>query len=179
MQLTSSVARILLVSICMLQIQCTAKVDKLLVWSLNQFEQHAKTKVDVVVLLYPTAPLRRTSSITETIEQVTVHDFDSALSLVEDTSYLWEVRQDGTAVPSNYDPANRAPRQLERWNQWRENKAIYAMKRDLLVESGCRLGGRIGYCEMSALHSLDIDIADDLALAESILKSGRVSKPST
>lgn len=29
MQLTSSVARILLVSICLLQIQCTAKVDKL------------------------------------------------------------------------------------------------------------------------------------------------------
>ena len=28
MQITSSVARILLVSICLLQIQCTAKVDK-------------------------------------------------------------------------------------------------------------------------------------------------------
>ena len=58
---------------------------------------------------------------------------------------------------------------MEKWNQWVENKAVYAMKRDLLLESGCRLGGKIGFVRMNKLESIDIDTIEDFILAERIL----------
>ena len=147
-----------------------AKVDELLVWSVKRFEEEQQCEVDIVVLLYPTAPLRPSSAITGTIEQVTLHGFDSALTLVEDTSYLWIVNESNAASPTNYDPRNRAPRQTETWNQWRENKAVYAVTREVLISSGCRLGSNVGYFPMTTLESIDIDSRDDMQLAEAILE---------
>jgi len=149
----------------------SAQVDPLLIWTVNQWEaEHGR--VEVVVLLYPTAPLRPVSAINTAVSRILDEGFDSALSLVEDHSYLWKV--DGaTAQPTNYDPANRKPRQLEAWNQWIENKAVYAMRRDLLMDTGCRLGGRIGFVPMTARESVDIDDLTDFEAAEMLAaKSG-------
>ena len=145
------------------------EVDRLLQWAVTDFESR-EGRVDIVVLLYPTAPLRPTQAITDCIDLVLNQGYDSALTLREDRSYIWQ-RTDNSATvePVNYDPKKRGPNQLEGWNQWVENKAVYAMKRDLLMETGCRLGGRIGCVEMSRLESIDIDTSDDFALAEQLL----------
>lgn len=144
------------------------EVDRLLVWGVQDFEvRHGR--VEVVVLLYPTAPLRRTEAITACIDLVLNQGYDSAITLREDRSYIWKrLDQGATVEPVNYNPKNRGPNQLEGWNQWVENKAVYAMRRDLLMETGCRLGGRIGFVEMSKLDSIDIDSPDDFALAEQL-----------
>ena len=147
----------------------TSEVDPLLMWTVNKIEEIDSARVDIIVLLYPTAPLRRVSAIDEAINMVVSEGFDSVLSLYRDETYLWRVN-DGVVEPTNYIPAERAPRQLEGWNQWAENKALYVMKRDLLMESGCRLGGRIGYVEMSKGESIDIDEPDDLDLCRQIMK---------
>jgi len=145
------------------------EVDRLLQWAVADFESR-EGRVDVVVLLYPTAPLRPTQAITDCIDLVLNKGYDSALTLREDRSYLWErVDDDSTVVPVNYDPKKRGPNQLEGWNQWIENKAVYAMRRDLLMETGCRLGGRMGYVEMGRLESIDIDTQSDFLLAEQLL----------
>jgi N-acylneuraminate cytidylyltransferase len=147
------------------------EVDRLLMWCVSDLERRGEP-VDVVVLLYPTAPLRTVEHITQTVERVTRDGFDSALTLYEDTTYLWSV-DDGTATPTNYDPKLRGPRQKESWNQWAENKAVYAVRRDLLMETGCRIGGRVGYVEMSKRDSIDIDRPEDFELAEAVLASRR------
>jgi N-acylneuraminate cytidylyltransferase len=139
------------------------EVDRLLQWCVEQLEDEGR-HVDVVVLLYPTAPLRTVESIDEAVAKVADGEFDSVLSLYEDDSYHWE-RDGKTVTPSNYDPAKRGPRQKEDWNQWVENKAIYVMDRDLLMETGCRLGGTIGYVEMPEWRSVDVDTTSDLTLA--------------
>ena len=145
------------------------EVDRLLQWAVADFESR-EGRVDIVVLLYPTAPLRPTQAITDCIDLVLNRGYDSALSLREDRSYIWQrLDKDATVEPVNYDPKKRGPNQLEGWNQWVENKAVYAMKRDLLMETGCRLVGRVGFVEMSKLESIDIDTPDDFALAEQIL----------
>jgi len=144
------------------------EVDRLLVWCVEDLERQG-IKVDVVVLIYPTAPLRRTEHITQTVDLVVNKGFDSALTLREDRSYLWRLEKDGTTQPTNYDPKNRGPNQLEGWNQWIENKAVYAMTRDLLIDTGCRLGGKTGYIKMSRLESIDIDTPEDLKLAELLM----------
>jgi N-acylneuraminate cytidylyltransferase len=143
-------------------------VDRYLKWQVEQLEQQGQN-VDVVVLLYPTGPLRSVETIDETIRRVTEEECDSSLTLYEDDRYLWETEAN-TAKPTNYDPKKRGPRQLEEWNQWAENKAVYVMDRDLLVETGCRLGGEIGYVEMSELRSVDVDTPSDLELARQIAK---------
>ena len=145
------------------------EVDRLLQWAVADFESR-EGRVDIVVLLYPTAPLRPTQAITDCIDLVLNKGYDSALTLREDRSYIWHRLDKGASVGAvNYDPKKRGPNQLEGWNQWVENKAVYAMKRDLLMDTGCRLGGRVGFVEMSKLESIDIDTPDDFALAEQIL----------
>ena len=144
------------------------EVDRLLTWSVRELERDS-AKIDVVILVYPTAPLRRSEHVTSTVDLVVNRGFDSALTLVRDHSYLWQVHSDGIAKPSNYEPANRAPHQKERWNQWIENKAVYAVRRDLLMETGCRLGGRIGYVVMSKCDSIDIDDPEDLEIASALI----------
>lgn len=146
------------------------EVDRLLQWCVDDLENKGE-KVDIVVLLYATAPLRPTNAITECIDLVLNQGYDSALTLVESRSYIWEKTNNFSDVsPVNYDPKKRGPNQIEGWNQWIENKAVYVMKRDLLMETGCRLGGKIGYVEMSKYESIDIDTVDDFMLAETIMK---------
>ncbi len=142
------------------------EVDLLLVWTVREFEKKFKP-VDIVVLLYPTSPLRAPKTIDEAILKITRDGYDSVLSLYYDDRYLWQ--QEGErVVPTNYDPTQRMPRQKEAWNQWAENKAVYAVKRDLLIESGCRLGGKIGFVEMEAWRSTDVDTPDDLSLVRTL-----------
>jgi CMP-N,N'-diacetyllegionaminic acid synthase len=146
------------------------EVDRLLQWAVRDLEARGAA-IDVVVLLYPTAPLRRTAHITQCIDLVLNQGFDSALTLREDRSYTWKRTDPHYGVePVNYDPKKRGPNQLEGWNQWVENKAVYAVRRDLLMETGCRLGGKIGFVEMSKLESIDIDRPEDFQLAELIMR---------
>lgn len=142
------------------------EVDRLLEWQVEQLENDG-ADIETVVLLYPTCPLRTISAIDETVGKVTDEDYDSALTLYEDARYLW--KKDGDQVtPINYDPQKRAPQQLEDWNQWVENKAVYAVTRDILLKRGCRLGGDIGYVEMPIHRSISIDTDVDFELAQFI-----------
>ena len=145
------------------------EVDRLLMWCVEELEKTGP-KIDVVVLLYATSPLRRTKHIDEAVSLITNEGYDSSLTLVEDAKYLWEVGKDGIAKPTNYDPKTRGPRQKEAWNQWIENKAVYAMKRDLLMDTGCRLGGKIGYVEMDAEDTVDVDNPNDLEFVRYVME---------
>lgn len=152
--------------------QILQEVDLLLKWTVEQFEEANPDKhVDIVVLLYPTAPLRNVSAIDAAIDLVKNQGYDSALSLYYDTRYLWSVTDEGTTVePSNYDPNKRMPRQKESWNQWAENKAIYATKRDILFSIG-RIGPKCGYVEMEKWRSIDIDEPVDLEMARALYQA--------
>ncbi|MCD8740545.1 acylneuraminate cytidylyltransferase family protein [Mucilaginibacter roseus] len=152
--------------------QILQEVDLLLKWTVEQFEEANPDKhVDIVVLLYPTAPLRNVSAIDAAIDLVKNQGYDSALSLYYDTRYLWSVTDEGTTVePRNYDPNKRMPRQKESWNQWAENKAIYATKRDILFSIG-RIGPKCGYVEMEKWRSIDIDEPVDLEMARALYQA--------
>lgn len=144
------------------------EVDRLLIWTVTELEKQGHA-IDIVVLLYATSPLREVTTINEVVRLVEEGNFDSALSLYEDTTYLWK-RDGDVVIPTNYDPKTRGPRQKENWNQWAENKAVYAVKRDLLVSTGCRLGGRIGFVEMPKWRSVDVDKPEDLELVRQLYR---------
>ena len=149
--------------------QILQEVDLLLRWTVLEFEKsNHGLEVDVVVLLYPTAPLRVSSDIDKCIELVKSGEFDSALTVYHDQRYLWAVQPSNAILPLNYDPNNRMPRQKEVWNQWAENKAVYVMKRDVLFDKG-RVGENCGFIEMNKIRSIDIDSIEDLNIARAIL----------
>ncbi|MDA7535280.1 acylneuraminate cytidylyltransferase family protein [Verrucomicrobia bacterium] len=149
--------------------QILQEVDLLLKWTVNEFERfNPEIKVTLVVLLYPTAPLRDVISITKTIDLVLNKNFDSALTVYSDDRYLWKANFDNNSIlPTNYDPNKRMPRQKESWNQWAENKAVYCTRRDVLFSEG-RIGKNCGYVEMEKWRSIDIDEPIDLAIGKSI-----------
>jgi len=138
------------------------EVDRLLAWTVLHLESRGD-RVDVVVLLYPTAPLRQVGTIDRAIQMVVEEGFTSVLSLYEDSTYLWR-RVDGAVEPVNYIPSQRGPRQKEAWNQWAENKGVYVMTGDCRVNSGCRLCGKSGCVEMPRWRSIDVDEPEDLEL---------------
>ena len=93
------------------------EVDRLLIWTVELLEKK-KNHSDIIALLYPTSPLRKVRHIEATINKVLKENYNSALTLTEDTSYLWDIKEDKTVSPTNYDPLKRGPRQKEKCNQW-------------------------------------------------------------
>lgn len=147
------------------------EVDRLISWSINKFETEYKVGVDVIALLYPTAPLRKSNNITEAYEIFKKYQFDSLLSVTESREYLWRTGPNNSMLgPINYSPFNRGPNQLEGWNQWKENKSIYIFKKNLLKD-GARIGGKVGFYEMDKISSIDVDTVADLELARYIYES--------
>lgn len=149
------------------------EIDRLLIWQVEQLEAEGYD-VDLVVLLYPTSPLRTIEKIDETIDKVLHDEYDSCLTLYEDTRYLWK-KEGNQVVPMNYDPQKRAPGPLEDWNQWVENKAVYAVEKDTLFRMGSRLGDNIGIVEMPQHRSFDIQTEVDFELARFISEVDGVS----
>ncbi len=146
-----------------------AEVDPLINWSLKHIEDVLHQEVpDIMVLLYCTAPLRIAEDIIKTVNLVRDGRYDSAVTLVEDHSYLWTVDSNGVAHPSNYIPAERAARQSEAWNQYIENKSVYVFKSKDIINSGCRINGKVGYNLMPKNRSIDIDSHEDYMLAITI-----------
>jgi N-acylneuraminate cytidylyltransferase len=142
------------------------EVDRLLSWQVEELEKQGHV-IDVIVILYPSSPLRTVNNIDKTIRLVTKEEYDSALTLHEDARYLWK-NENGTVTPDNYDPQRRGPEHLEDWNQWIETKDIYVVNKDILIEQGCRVGGNIGYTEVPAHRSINIDSEFDFKLAQFI-----------
>ncbi|AUX10555.1 CMP-N-acetylneuraminic acid synthetase [Halalkaliarchaeum desulfuricum] len=124
---------------------------------------------EIVVLLQCTSPLRREDDLDEAIRLVKDEGYDSVVSCCEDHSFYWTY-EDNTAVPINYDPAERKRRQdLDR--RYQENGSIYVMKREILEEEQCRLGGSIGIHEMPKEMSFEIDTPEDYRIVEAIGKN--------
>jgi len=148
------------------------EVDNLMIHSLKEYEKKLDISIDIMVLLYPTGPLRTVDEIDQCIEQVLSGEFDSSLTISEDHSYLWAIDKNSqTTLPTNYKPEERGPRQKESWNQYIENKAVYAFNTKMLVSTGCRIGKKCGYIIMDKMSSIDIDGQEDLELARIIVKN--------
>ena len=67
----------------------------------------------------------------------------------------------------NYDPQHR-PRRQEMAGFLVENGAFYITRHDLLLETGCRISGRIGAYEMPEATYFEIDEPSDWSTMEGL-----------
>ena len=126
-------------------------------------------RVDLVVGLQATSPLRTGGDIDKAIADRREQECDSLLSVeVLDDFLIWQKDASFGYSSVNYDYRNRGRRQ-DRELQYHENGSIYVFTPELLRRKGNRLGGRIGVSVMPAWRSLQIDSPEDLELCTTIM----------
>lgn len=114
-----------------------------------------------VVLIQPTSPLLSPQDLNVGITKFEQGEYDSMFSAVRSNDILvWE---ENPLFPVNYDPAHRGRRQTRKDGYILiETGAFFIFSRKMFSEYGCRLGGRVGYCEMPFWRSFQVDTPEDL-----------------
>ena len=143
--------------------------EEALMHALGEIEQCRKGKVDLVVFLQATSPLRTSGDIDRAIETFFFEKADSlfSVSIVKDCC-LWE--KDGRKWKSmTYDYRHRGRRQ-DRKLLFLENGSIYLFKPETLRRFGNRLGGKISIYAMPSWQSQEIDEPADVELCRYYMK---------
>ncbi|WP_348982171.1 HAD-IIIA family hydrolase [Desulfosporosinus sp. OT] len=121
-----------------------------------------------IILVQATSPLLKASHLKKGICRYNEVSIDSVLSVVRQKRFIWE-DSDFRSCPMNYDPMNR-PRRQEFKGFLVENGAFYITSRRQLLESECRISGRIGTVEMPEESYFEIDDPSDWIIVENLLK---------
>ncbi|MFV2089323.1 MAG: cytidylyltransferase domain-containing protein [Pseudomonadales bacterium] len=121
---------------------------------------------DVICLIQATSPLTRADDFIRAKKLFLEDSLDSLLTGTRSTEFLWSE----SGEPQNYDPQHRPMRQ-NATSHIIENGAFYFTSREILQQHACRLGGKIGICEMAPETRIEIDEPEDWQLIERILKS--------
>ncbi|GHU89111.1 acylneuraminate cytidylyltransferase [Clostridia bacterium] len=131
-------------------------------------EQH---EFDDIVLIQATSPLLTAKDLNGGLELY--KSADSVLSVARQKRFHWSVDADGVANPTNYDYTNR-PRRQDFDGTLTENGAFYITSRERLLETKCRISGKIRAYEMSEDTLVEIDEPSDWMLVERLLRKRRV-----
>lgn len=125
----------------------------------------------VLVFVQCTSPFIRPQDLDAGVAQITNGQADSTFSGIETFEFLWRDADDsidpgtGAMTGQNHDAAYR-PRRQDRRPDYRETGAFYVMNVDGFRASGHRFFGRTRVVPVSELASLEIDTAEELALAD-------------
>lgn len=148
----------------------TANSRDVLLHTIDQFAFKNKTKPDVVILLQPTSPLRKTHHIKEAIKLYS-SDLDMVVSVKETQSnpyyVLFEENESGFLKQSkkgNFTTRQSCP------DVWEFNGAIYIINVKSLEKNNIVEFSKIIKYVMPSNDSIDIDTELDFLTAELILK---------
>lgn len=144
----------------------TATSESALLHALDGIER-AGTKVEIIVFLQATSPLRESSDIEKAILAFKKEKADSLFSAAEINDLAIWKRIDGRLLHSNPDFKNRKRRQ-DCAEQYAENGSIYIFTPDVLRTQNNRFGGTIAISCMDTWKMFEIDTAEDLAFCRSL-----------
>jgi CMP-N-acetylneuraminic acid synthetase len=119
-------------------------------------------KADVYILTHVTQPFTNSKSIETALNKVLYDGYDSAFSAVELRDYCWYLGK-----PLNYSMDNLVPTQhLE--PVYMETGAFFIFKREVFESTRRRIGGKSYMHIVDQFERIDIDTAEDFALAEAV-----------
>lgn len=122
-----------------------------------------------IILIQATNPLLTNNDLDVAIKRYQENNNDSMLSLVRQKRFFWKEEIDGIVEPENYR-LDKRPRRQEYQGVLVENGSFYITKRDLLLNTGVRISGNIGYYEMSEDSYFEIDEPSDWIVLEQLMK---------
>lgn len=132
----------------------------------------SKIDFENIILIQATSPLLQTKHLKEAIKKYETEKYDSLLSVVRQKRFIWEETDKG-ARSVNYDYQKR-PRRQDYDGYLVENGAFYIESKKLLMETKCRLGGKIGTYEMDEETYYEIDEPSDWFIIEQLMKQAKL-----
>lgn len=123
---------------------------------------------DHVFFIQATSPLLTANDLSGAWKKYYDKKFDSIVSVVKQRRFIWEEGSHQIATPKNYNPLKR-PRRQEFDGFFVENGAFYLSTRKNIINSKCRISGKIGLHEMSEETYFEIDEPRDWIIAEKLL----------
>lgn len=125
-------------------------------------------KVQTVVGVQPTSPLRPKRSFDEALSLFSKKKLDS-LFTSEKISDHFTWKKINNKFIAKYNYTNRPMRQSIK-NCFLENGSFYIFNANKFLKKKCRLFGKIGTYEMKKIYSFQIDEKDDIQLFQSLKK---------
>ncbi len=140
--------------------------------AVRYLEEEEGYRPDIIVLLYATSPLLDYEKISGAIKMIKEGNFDSIVSVVEDTMIYW--------IEKNGDYKRLYPKILKNRQYLRPllraNGAIFICTRDLLMGKSKLIGEKRGFLKMQKIESVDINEPTDFEIAEFLMKKRKDEK---
>ena len=143
--------------------------------AMNEVYKAEPQKIDYVVFLQATSPLREAKDIDNAIKKIISADADSLFSGAEIGDFLIWGGKGNQLKSLNYDYKNRKRRQ-DFGKQFLENGSIYIFKPEILFKYNNRLAGKIVISEMEFWKSFEIDSWEDVKFCEELFKIKGLNK---
>jgi CMP-N-acetylneuraminic acid synthetase len=137
-------------------------------------EEEEGTRLDWVLLLQPTSPLRAVEDIRATLDLAAKGKCDSVIAVehvVHTHPMLLKTIEGERLEPYGETPRERVRRQDCYPDVYVNNGAIYLTRRDTVMEQNLLLGAIARPYIMPSERSLDIDTEFDLRIADAILST--------
>lgn len=146
----------------------TSSSESALLHAIDEIEKIHK--VDIVIFLQATSPLREFIDIDKAVEIFFSENADSlfSASVLEDFC-VWE-NNNGELKSITFDYKNRGRRQ-DRKPYYLENGSIYIFKPEVIKQYNNRLGGKIAFYPMPLWKSYEIDDYETLEICECFMMS--------
>ena len=129
----------------------------------------SKPYYDIYVQAFVTAVTLSGQIITEAVQAFvsSIDRYDSMLLVTEETGWFWF---DGQAVNYAPDRPDGLPRSQDA-PVLKETTGLYAITREAVFRTGCRIGKAPLFYEVPQRYSADVDTMEDLLEAQRVLSS--------
>lgn len=117
---------------------------------------------DIYVMTHTTAPFISKISIEKGLQAVVSGEYDSSFAAKKLQDFLWK---DG--VPFNYE-LNNIPRTQDLPALYEETSGFYIYRNEVITKLNRRIGEKPCIVEVGEIESVDIDEAEDFAIADAI-----------
>lgn len=129
----------------------------------------AEVDADVYVLAHATSPFLRRATIERGLRRILEDGHDSAFTVRRLQTFAWFAGR-----PLNYSLA-KPPRTQELEPVYVETSGFYIYRRQVLLQGGRRIGSTPAMVEVDPVEAVDIDDPEDLELARSLARGGRLA----
>ncbi len=133
---------------------------------IGKYEDFNEVKIDAVMILQPTSPLRTVEDINNSLDMFLEGDNDSLVSVCEGIHPMKSYNERGEPF------FKQTPYDKHKHQCYTRNGAIFIASRKL-IDSGRLFSDKPLLYVMSKANSIDIDDMEDMQIAEAILRARR------
>lgn len=157
----------------------TTPILPVLQHAISFLEQNEKANIDIVVLLQPTSPFREVSDIEDCIKRLRNEKAESVVTVceVEHNPYFVMMKFENDNLVPFLKTKKLITRRQDAPKVYRLNGAVYAIRRNVLMNKGKIFTNKTKAIIMPQLRSIDLDRELDFEFAEFLIEAGYAHEP--